>query len=349
MCSKSKIKCVVWDLDNTLWKGVLTEEEVREVDAGILHIIKTLDERGILQSISSKNNFEQAKAKLEQFGIWEYFIYPQINWNPKSQSIENIAKQINIGIDSLAFVDDQPFELEEVFFSHPEVLCLHVDQAKDILNMDCFKPKFITSDSKNRRLMYQNDICRNNEESDFQGTSEEFLQTLGMVLKVAPAVEADLERMEELTVRTHQLNSTGYIYSYDELKDFIKSDNYEVLVAQLDDKFGSYGKIGLVLIEKQENTWELKLLLMSCRVMSKGVGNVLLNLIMNKAKENGVALRARFVPTDRNRMMYATYKFNGFKEIRKKKEFITLAADLVQEKPIPGYLKVDLAGLKQIA
>ncbi|MCR3760589.1 HAD-IIIC family phosphatase [Clostridium felsineum] len=338
--SEQKIKCVVWDLDNTLWKGVLSEESIDGVNKNIIEIVKELDERGILQSISSKNNYEQAKQKLEEFGVWEYFIYPHINWNPKSESIEDIAKLINIGMDTLAFVDDQAFELEEVKYTHPEVLCIDSAKANEILNMDRMIPKYITSDSKNRRKMYQNDIKRNGIEKNFSGTKEEFLSTLNMILRINHATENDLQRVEELTVRTHQLNSTGYIYSYDELKNFIKSDKYDVLVAQLDDKFGQYGKIGLALIEKNKNVWELKLLLMSCRVMSKGVGNVLLNYIVNRAREEGVTLRAQFVPTDRNKIMYITYKFNGFKEIKKDDKVSILEADMSYERPMAKYLKL---------
>ncbi|MDR1156764.1 MAG: HAD-IIIC family phosphatase [Oscillospiraceae bacterium] len=340
MNNENKIKCVVWDLDNTIWEGILSEEDVQVVDANIVHIIKTLDSRGILQSISSKNTYERAKEKLVQFGIWEYFIYPQLNWDAKSEAMTIIAQKINIGIDTLAFVDDQEFELQEVAFTHPQILCIHVDQASKILDMDRMNPKFITCDSQNRRKMYQNDIQRDMIEKDFCGTKEDFLATLNMVLIIGLAMESDLERMEELTVRTHQLNSTGYVYSYNELKSFMTSDSHELLVAQLDDKFGEYGKIGLALIERTERVWDLKLLLMSCRVMAKGVGNVLLNLIINRARKSMVALHARFVPTEQNRVMYITYKFNGFKEKERNAAFITMEADLSQERQIPTYVQV---------
>ena len=204
-------------------------------------------------------------------------------------------------------------------------------------------PRFVTGDSKNRRKMYQNDIKANMAEKEFIGSKEEFLKTLDMHLTVSPAQESDLQRMEELTVRTHQLNSTGYIYSYEELRDFIHSDKHIVLVAQLDDKFGSSGKIGLALIEMQENAWELKLLLMSCRVISKGVGNVLMNYILNLARENNVALTAQFVPSEHNRIMYITYKMSGFSEkemLEEDKCRLVLEADMSFERKIPDYVTV---------
>lgn len=333
-----KIKCVVWDLDNTLWEGVLLEDEHVTLRQEIVDIIVELDRRGILQSISSKNDHETAQKKLEQFGLWQYFIYPQINWNAKSESVSEIARLINIGIDTLALVDDQIFEREEVMFSHPEVLCIDALRPESILSTERMMPKYITSDSKKRREMYQNDIKRNEREEKFTGTKEEFLGTLDMVLTVSGAREEDLQRAEELTVRTHQLNSTGTVYSYEQLKKCIESDGHEVLMAQLDDIYGQYGKISLAVIEKDEGIWRLNLLLASCRVMSKGVGNVLMNYIINKAKANNVTLRASFVPTNRNRLMYITYKFNGFKELSNDGERIELEADLSYERVMPEYL-----------
>lgn len=342
--SSQKVKCVVWDLDNTIWKGTILEDKNVVLKEQAVKCIKEFDARGILQSISSKNDFELAKSKLEEFGLWEYFIYPKINWNSKSDSIAEIAKNINIGIDTLAFIDDQKFEREEVQFSHPEVYCIDAEEMDHILEYDKLIPKYITSDSKNRRQMYQNDIRRNAVEEEYKGTKEEFLRTLDMVLTVDYAKEEDLQRAEELTVRTHQLNSTGYIYSYDELKEFINSDSYIVLIARLSDKFGDYGTIGLSLIEKKDTIWELKLLLMSCRVMAKGVGNVLMNQIINEARKANVELHAQFVPTDRNRIMYITYKFNGFKEIRTTEELVVFSADMSYERTIPDYVTLNFVG-----
>lgn len=337
---EKKIKCVVWDLDNTIWDGILAENKEVALKSDIKGIIKELDRRGILQSVSSRNDFKSAWSQLEVFGLSQYFIYPQINWGSKSEAVEKIAKDINIGIDTLAFIDDQEFELEEVKYTHPEVMVIHAEHTNEILDYEEMNPVFVTEDSKKRRLLYQNDIVRNSIEKDFTGTKEEFLRTLAMVLKIEEAKEEDLKRVEELTVRTHQLNSTGYVYSYNELRNFIASEDYEVLVVQLDDKYGEYGKIGLALIEKKLNIWEIKLLLMSCRVMARGVGNVLLNYIINKARKEKVQIRAQFVPTDRNKIMYVTYKFNGFKEIDKNDTVIYFEADMSYDRQIPDYVQL---------
>jgi len=282
-----KIKCVVWDLDNTLWHGVLLENDLVSLRDGVTDIIKTLDSRGILHSIASKNEYSQAMAQLEAFGLAEYFLYPQINWNSKAQNLDTIAKKINIGIDTLAFIDDQPFEREEVNFSHADVLCIDAADIDKILNLPAVNPRFLTEDSSRRRLMYLSDIERQNMENNFVGPKEEFMATLNMVLTIAPASVEDLKRSEELTVRTNQLNTTGYTYSYEELNHFRLSEHHILLVASLDDKYGTYGKIGLTLIECGIDVWTIKLLLMSCRVMYRSVGSVMNNHLRNETRNKG--------------------------------------------------------------
>jgi FkbH-like protein len=343
-----KIKCVVWDLDNTVWNGILIEDTDIKINRKALEVIKELDNRGILQSIASKNDNDTAMEKLKEFGIEEYFIYPQINWGPKSESVDIIAKSINIGIDTIAFIDDQIFELEEVNYTHPSVLCIDAAKIEEILEMDEMKPVFITEDTKLRRSMYMNDIKRNKIEEKFNGSKEEFLASLNMSLNITEAEEKDLMRVEELTVRTHQLNASGYTYSYEELKGFITSNKYKLLVVELNDKFGTYGKIGLVLLECEDDHWTVKLFIMSCRVMSRGVGSILLNYIMKLAKDNNVKLRAEFVPTDRNKMMYITYKFSGFNEIEKRDNIIIFenSLDIIQK--CPEYIKMESSLLKRV-
>jgi FkbH-like protein len=337
---KKVIKCVVWDLDHTIWHGILLEGDQLKLREGIVDIIKTLDSWGIINSIASKNNPEDAVNMLETFGIREYFLYPQIGWDLKSNAINKIKDKLNIGIDAIAFIDDQPFERDEVAFVHEQVTCLDVDRIGTILEI--FKPRFITEESSLRRKMYQDDDIRNQEEQEI-GNNRQFLESLQLDFLIQPASIDDLQRVEELTVRTNQLNATGYAYTYDELEQLIKSPDHHLFVAELTDKYGSYGKIGVAMVACEGNVWTLKLLLMSCRVMSRGVGGVLLNYIMNLAKENGNTLQAEFLPTDRNRLMYVTYKFAGFSEIGKLENGgVLLAQPLTDFITYPEYIKVTI-------
>ena len=334
------IKCVIWDLDHTVWHGTLLENDRLALREGIVEIIQTLDNWGIIQSIASKNSHDDAIRMLQSFGISEYFLYPQISWDLKSAAISRIKEKLNIGMDAIAFIDDQPFERDEVSFIHEQVTCLDTNSIDTILGL--FKPRFITDESSLRRKMYQDDDKRNREEQEI-GDNRKFLETLQLDFSIRPASVSDLQRVEELTARTNQLNTTGYIYTYEELEELIHSPDHLLLVSGLTDKYGSYGKIGVALLACTERVWTLKLLLMSCRVMSRGVGRVLLNYIMNLARENGCRLQAEFLPTDRNRLMYATYKFAGFTEVETLENgVILLEHPLTHFITYPEYIKVSI-------
>ena len=337
---EQKIKCVVWDLDNTLWNGILTEGDDVQLRDGIIDVIKTLDERGILQSVASKNNFEDAYKKLEELGVSEYFLYPQINWNPKSEAIKKIAENVNLGIDSFAFVDDSEFEREEVLTADNRIMVIDACDIDKILDNERFIPKFITEDTRNRRLMYIADSKRKQDEAELTGDNTEFLRSLGMKLTIAPVTEHDLQRAYELTVRTHQLNSTGYTYSYDELKQFITSDDHIFLIAQLTDKYGDYGKIGLILVENTESL-RIKLLLMSCRVMSRGVGSAILIYLAKLKERLNKRMFAEFKTTDRNRIMYITYKIMGFDELEDNDGNVLLEYTSDESKDFPDYFELE--------
>jgi FkbH-like protein len=344
---KDVVKCLVWDLDNTLWDGVLLEDERVMVRPAAVQVIKTLDERGILHSIASKNDYDTAIAKLVELGLADYFLHPQIHWNAKSGSIAEIAKLLNIGVDSIGFVDDQPFERDEVRFAHAKVRCYDAADMESLPGLSEMTPRFVTDESRIRRKMYAADIARKKVEDTHTGPPDAFLASLDLRMRIAQAKEEDLRRAEELTLRTNQLNTTGDTYSYAQLDELRQSPDHDVLIASLDDKYGTYGKIGLVLIARQPEVWHVKLLLMSCRVTSRGVGTVLLNYILRRAKDANVRLLAEFVSTDRNRMMYVTYKFAGFKEISKENGRALLENNysLIQE--FPPYMQVEIDDAKE--
>lgn len=335
-----EVKCVIWDLDNTIWKGILLEDKTVELRDGIREVLEELDDRGILHSIASKNNYEEAIAKLTELGIVHYFLFPQIGWNAKSHAILRIHEQLNLGIDTFLFIDDQPFEREEVKNVHQEISCIDAADFRLLLTDKRLQPKFITSDSRRRRIMYVEAMERTREEEEFKGPREQFLAQLNMELLISPAAEEDLERAEELTLRTNQYNATGTVYSYDELNYFRTSPHHDLLVCELTDKFGSYGKIALALVEKLPSYWHLRMMLVSCRVISHGIGTVLINYILNQAFQNNKKMSADFQQTSSNRMMYLTFKFAGFMEISGKAGFILFENGAAQPVKLPGYIKI---------
>jgi len=332
---------LVWDLDNTLWNGNLAEGDEPTVLDTTRELIRRLDQRGILLSIASKNESRQALTQLRRLNLDAFFLVPQINWNPKSSSIKQIADALNLPTDSIAFVDDQPFEREEVQFHFPEVRVYPTSSLPQLGDLPEFTPTVTTMDASRRRLMYQQDIERQQAETVFQGTNEAFLKSLSMTASVRDATEGDLERLEELTQRTHQLNTTGILYTHSELKELLYAQDHKVWVVSLNDRFGSYGKIGLAVIQLSTNQWRIRLLLLSCRVISRGIGNAFINYIMQRAYSSNASLVADFKPTDRNRMMYITYKFAGFEDTSGDMQSPAtqlLRCELQQAPDLPDYL-----------
>jgi FkbH-like protein len=337
----ARIKCIVWDLDNTLWEGTLLEGDEVGLRDKVRETLLDLDSRGILLSIASRNHAETALARLRELGLEEYFLYPQINWGSKAASIGVIAENLNIGLDAICFIDDDPFELAEVHAALPQVLCLDHRQLPFLLQMPELKPESVTTESRMRRRMYLGEMRRKQTEEAFTGAHKQFLATLGMVFTISRARAEDLTRAEELTNRTNQLNTTGRTYSREELEKLRCSSRHLLLMAELSDKFGSYGKIGLALVECGPEVWTIKLLLMSCRVMNRGVGVSLLSYILRRARESGVRLLSEFVANDRNRMMYVTYKFAGFTEVETRDGVQILRHSLESIPPVAGYVRVE--------
>ena len=306
------VKLVVWDLDNTIWDGILLEDRLPTLRPGVADLIRGLDGLGVLQSIASRNDHAMAMAHLGQLGLSEYFLSPEISWSAKSVSVAAIASGLNLSLDTVLFIDDQPFELEEVAHTHPEVRTLNAADIPNLLDDPLIRPVVITDDAKRRRVMYLQDKARQQSAEEFIGPPEEFTASLNMLLHIERAVTGDLDRVEEMTLRTNQLNSTGYIFSRDELDRLVDSKSHDLLIVSLQDRFGDYGKIGLVLIESEEAGWNIKLLLVSCRVLSRGIGTIVLNYIAARAAAAAATLRVEFRDTGRNRPMKIALMMAGF-------------------------------------
>lgn len=336
-----EIKCVIWDLDDTLWEGTLAEDEDVVLRPGMREIIVGLDRRGVLQSIASRNDCTDAMRKLTEFGLAEYFLFPEVNWGAKSRSVERILRNLNIGADAVLFIDDQVCERDEVRSVHEGIGCIGADAWGSLLDYPGLSGGPITIDTRRRRLMYLEDIQRRKDEESFDGPKESFLYSLNMELSIAEAQDDDLDRAVELTRRTNQLNATGRTYSYEELKQFSLSDTHRLLICELRDRYGSYGKIGLALIELHDQYWHLQLLLTSCRVISRGIGAVLLSFIMQEAKRQGKSLRVDFRHTGRNRMMYVALKFLNFREVTEGHHSGVLFEHDLSESPcLPAYIDI---------
>lgn len=327
-----KVKCVVWDLDNTIWQGTLIETENPDeltVNPVAAELIKAFDERGIIQSVASKNDYKNAMPVLEKLGIGEYFLYPQIHWNPKSSSMKAIAECLNIGVDSLALIDDTAFEREEVRSALPQVRVYDVTELDGILLKDEFDVP-VTEESKKRRLMYRAEEKRNELKNISCADSTEFLRKCNLRMKVfAPETEADVLRCFELVVRTNQLNMSGKKYTREEFEEVLKRENHSNFAFTLSDDFGSYGIVGFGQYKVENSRLIFTEFAMSCRAAGKFAESALFTYLLNN--ENCNSGEFPCIITKKNILLRNTLDEIGFNAINtvEDKVLFGFAKDLI--------------------
>ena len=312
-CKSNKVKCVVWDLDNTLWNGTLIEtEDVKELclREGVRDIIKKLDERGIIQSIASKNDFDNAWPVIEQLGLEKYFLYPQIHWNAKSVSIEQIAGKLNIGIDSIVLIDDSAYERNQVMDKWPQVRTYDACKLEGILELPEFTVT-ITDESKNRRLMYQAEEKRNILRDTDNSDTLVFLKKCNLKINIfEPKTDKEILRCYELVVRTNQLNMSGKKYTREEFNGVLQRSEHKNIAFSCKDDFGEYGIVGFgqYYIHKDEIIFTEFAL--SCRVAGKYVESALFKEILRR--EDCKQGQFNIIITKKNILLRRTLQEIGF-------------------------------------
>lgn len=294
------IKCVAFDLDNTLWEGVLLENPDVALRPGIAELIEALDRRGILLSLVSKNDHEHAWARVEALGLADYFLHPQINWMPKSANLQAIADRLNINIDTFAFVDDNPFELEEVATALPAVDCVDVATVDDLLD----RPRYRGSSSveaKNRRQYYRDAIERETKQATFGDDYIGFLRSCDITIDITAVTPDDFDRVAELVQRTNQLNFSGRKYDRDDLRRIVDDERLRKYVVKCADRFGSYGTVGFCLVEETDAAMRVDDFMLSCRVQGKFIEQALFHFLMTRENPSGRSrLEVNYRKTDRN-------------------------------------------------
>jgi len=307
-----KIKCVVWDLDNTLWQGVLVEDGLQNLRLRpeAVQAVLELDQKGILQSVVSKNDPENALQALQHFGLVDYFLYPQISWGPKSQALATIRQALNIGIDTFAFIDDQEFERAEVLSRHPEILGIDSTMLKELTTNERFRVE-ITAEGASRRKMYQEDAQRNAAfEGQSDGNYEEFLRYCGISVEIAYLAEPDLERANELAQRTNQLNTSASRYTAEQLRKMMSpGSSTRAVTVRASDRFGNYGLIGLCIVDESQGL--IAAMMFSCRIQGKLVDDAMLSWLEVSFGDER-PLRARFNATKKNTPAKQLLERTGF-------------------------------------
>ncbi len=341
-----KWKCVVWDLDNTLWDGILLEDgaENLRLRGRALEVIRETDARGILHSIASKNNPEPVLELLSKWGIRDYFLHPQIGWRPKSESIARIARELNIGVDTLAFVDDQPFEREEVRSTIPSVTVLDAAELGTIpARPECRVT--VTEESRRRRSMYQQEIQRSAALDSHGGNYKEFLKSCRIVVGLSPLDEGTLDRVYELAQRTNQMNFSGRRYPKPELAMLIKSAAHETYVIRCQDRFGAYGIVGFAVVELAGP--RLLDLMFSCRVQAKRVEHAFLaHLLRRHVVEQGRDFFANYRRTPKNSESGKVFEEVGFRPVGDDNGLTSLVFRRDQSVPDDGIVEMRMGGLE---
>lgn len=258
------VKLVIWDLDETFWRGTLSEESVQPIDDNI-EIVKCLVDRGIMNSIVSKNDFNRAIDVLKKWEMDKYFVFPQISWNPKGEKVKNLLSIMKLRAENVVFVDDNISNLEEVKFYNPGIEAVIASEfTKSVLNESAFKGK---DDKKHSRLAQYKILEKRTEEEAKYSSNEEFLRMSNIRINICEDCINEIDRIAELIERTNQLNYTKVRSSKEELNGLINDDSVECRYITAKDNFGEYGIVGFYAL--RDNI--LEHFLFSCRVLGFGV------------------------------------------------------------------------------
>ncbi|MCU0271047.1 MAG: HAD-IIIC family phosphatase [Acidimicrobiales bacterium] len=344
-----KIKCAVFDLDNTLWSGVLREDGVEgvQVRTVTLRAMKYLAARGVLLALCSKNDPVEAELLPGLLGadLHGAIVSAVLSWDPKSQGLRQIAEELNIGLDSLAFFDDNPRERAEVEMNAPEVLVLSDADILSSLTMPEFEPgPTITGEAQRRAEQYREQAARKRAERSLAGgdhdQADAFLHSLELRLELRPVQPAELARVAELLERTNQLNATTRRTSFAELRAAIDRGEVAVHIANLEDRFGDYGLIGAAVVRLDGEWLDLEEFALSCRAMGRGVEQAMSRYLVEQLPDGAGGLRLEFRETPRNGQLRKILGEIGFVG-RPSGEAEELTLDWRSSVAVPNWLSID--------
>lgn len=310
-----KVKCLAWDLDDTLWNGTLLEQGADGCmpRPEAVEMIRRLNERGVLQTVVSKNDHAEAWRVISAHGLDSYFLYPAINWGRKSANLRQIAERLNIGLDTLALVDDSLFERTEVQAALPQVRVYSADRVGDLLDLSEFDVP-VTETSRRRRLSYLDEMERHRVRAEFGDDYLAFLRSCEMTMRIfIPRAAGEVARCLELIQRTNQLNLSKRSYSAEEFGVLLATTGILTVAIECADRFGTYGITGLAVVDERPAEPVLRDFVLSCRIAQKRVEHALLRWLALREREHGVRLfLAELRRTDRNGPLVTALEDVGF-------------------------------------
>ena len=326
-------KALIFDCDNTLWKGVLGEEGFDNILLSanqpggtpyeeVQFLAKQLSREGIIVGLCSKNNPEDVDEVLEKHSKMilknDDLTIKKVNWTDKVTNLENIATSLNIGKDSLVFVDDSNFEINFVNEMLPEITTLQVPHKisdyPGIIrkNLGLFYNASKTTEDLKRVEMYKEQVKRVEAKSGFENL-ESYIKSLGIILDIYIDDRAIVPRMSQMTQKTNQFNLTTKRYSESDIQKFVDDPNYLVVAIGVSDKFGDNGVTGLAIIKINGGLAEIDTLLMSCRIIGRNIESRYFDFLIDFMQEKGVnKVEANYLKTLKNNQVENFYEKLGF-------------------------------------
>jgi FkbH-like protein len=353
-------KCIVLDLDNTLWGGIIGESELEGIGLGptpegrpfmeFQQCLLSLFKRGVILAINSKNNPDEALNMVQNHPHMvlkeSHFAAIRINWDDKVANMKSIAAELNIGLDSLVFIDDDEVNREMVREFIPEVVV--VDMPKDpalyvdtLMNLTCFDSLALTEEDGNKGLMYSQDKKRR-EVAKYATDLTEYLRMLEITVCLEEVNENVIPRISQLTQKTNQFNATTRRYGEEAILDFVESDKFRVISVHYSDKFGDNGLTGLAIVEIEESgRWRIDTFLLSCRIIGRGAEEALLAYLIKEAKKKGAKLLCgEFIPSKKNAPAKQFYEKNGFSKTRNVGSVEAWEYDLTRDCFFPDFISL---------
>jgi FkbH-like protein len=356
-------KCLILDLDNTLWGGVIGEDGINGIQLGedgigrafvdFQNELRNLNEKGILLAVCSKNNQTDVTEVFQKHPEMrlreEQFAAMRINWNDKVNNIQEIAEELNIGLDSLVYIDDNPVErawvrdsLTEVFVPEWPDDPSYYKTALIKLEIDRFLKLAITVEDRQRGQQYIAQAKRKALQTA-ASSLEDFYRSLNMQLRICLADSYTIPRIAQLTQKTNQFNLTTRRYTDSEIAQMVQRSDMIVHWVELKDKFGNSGIIGVIILyQTAEKIWTIDTFLLSCRVLGRTVENAVLGWICQELSEKGaIKLMGEYIPTSKNKPAADLYQKMGFHRVETNNNGSVWDLDLENQKvEIPEWFVV---------
>ena len=315
-------KALIFDCDNTLWKGVLGEDGFDNIKIyqEIQYLALDLAKKGVIIGICSKNNPEDVDEVLKKHQDMiirdNDIVIKKVNWGDKASNLKLIAKELNIGTDSLVFIDDSSFEIDLIKEKLPEVRVFQVPKkeyeyglmVRELSNL--FYNSSETKEDERKVQIYKEQLQRTKGEESI-GNIEDYLATLGLVLKVYIDDPTQVARISQMTQKTNQFNLTTKRYAEREITALIKEEGSTVISINVQDKYGDNGLTGLAILDNTQSM--IGTLLLSCRVLGRNIEYQFMDVIVGIAKRNKLnELSAAYIKTNKNQQVVDFYEKCGF-------------------------------------